>query len=428
MTKLPNRIQRPIAHRLVLIFNIAVASTLLIAGAGLLWAGQRLDGRQVVSINGSSPGTPAPDAIIAPSDEWNLTPGDLQAKNFLLTGSDNGSCVDPNSPFAGAFGDRTSFGERSDTIMVIRVNPKNNQAAFLSFPRDLWVKIAHSTRTNRINTAFDRKNPNQLIDTIYQNFGVKIDHYVNVDFCAFKQIVDAVGGVSVPFLYETRDKKTGLRIPAPGCFKFSGDHALAYVRSRSGYMYLDPATGEWKADASSDLGRIGRQQDFIRRSMQRALDKGSGSPRVANDLLGAALKNVITDDNLTPITMLQLAQSMRSLDTSAIATYTIAASGQMIGDQAVLVPTIQNEKMRQILAIFQGLASIGSPTSTVAADTTTGNTITGDTGALGQSQTIKFVIVATPTATATTTTTIPQIEAPIQNSVGIVPPDDPTCH
>ena len=259
MTKLPNRIQRPIAHRLVLIFNIAVASTLLIAGAGLLWAGQRLDGRQVVSINGSSPGTPAPDAIIAPSDEWNLTPGDLQAKNFLLTGSDNGSCVDPNSPFAGAFGDRTSFGERSDTIMVIRVNPKNNQAAFLSFPRDLWVKIAHSTRTNRINTAFDRKNPNQLIDTIYQNFGVKIDHYVNVDFCAFKQIVDAVGGVSVPFLYETRDKKTGLRIPAPGCFKFSGDHALAYVRSRSGYMYLDPATGEWKADASSDLGRIGRQ-------------------------------------------------------------------------------------------------------------------------------------------------------------------------
>lgn len=430
MTKHPNRIHRPIAHRLVLIFNIAVASTLLISGAGLLWAGQRLDGRQVVSINGSSPGTPAPDAIVAPSDEWNLTPGDLQAKNFLLTGSDNGSCVDPNSPFAGAFGDRTSFGERSDTIMVIRVNPKNNQAAFLSFPRDLWVKIAHSTRTNRINTAFDRKNPNQLIDTIYQNFGVKIDHYVNVDFCAFKQIVDAVGGVSVPFLYETRDKKTGLRIPAPGCFKFSGDHALAYVRSRSGYMYLDPATGEWKADASSDLGRIGRQQDFIRRSMQRALDKGSGSPRVANDLLGAALKNVITDDNLTPITMLQLAQSMRSLDTSAIATYTIAASGQMIGDQAVLVPTIQNEKMRQILAIFQGLASIGSPTTTVAADTTTGNTITGDTGALGEAQTIKFVIAAAPTATTitTTTTTIPQIEAPIQNSVGIVPPVDPTCH
>ena len=285
----------------------------------------------------------------------------------------------------------------------------------------MWVKIAHSTRTNRINTAFDRKNPNQLIDTIYQNFGVKIDHYVNVDFCAFKQIVDAVGGVSVPFLYETRDKKTGLHIPAPGCFKFSGDHALAYVRSRSGYMYLDPATGKWKADASSDLGRIGRQQDFIRRSMQRALDKGSGSPRVANDLLGAALENVITDDNLTPITMLQLAQSMRSLDTSAIATYTIETSGQMIGDQAILVPKIQNDKMRQILAIFQGLASIGSPRTTVAGDTGT-----GDTGALGIVQSIKFMNPAAPTAI--TTTTIPQIEAPVQNSIGIVPPVDPTCH
>ena len=428
MTKHLSRIKRPVAHRLVLIFNIAVAATLLIAGVGLLWAGQRLDGRQVVSINGSSAGAPAPEAIVAPSDEWNLTPGDLQAKNFLLTGSDNGSCVDPNSPFAGAFGDRTSFGERSDTIMVIRVNPKNNQAAFLSFPRDLWVKIAHSTRTNRINTAFDRKNPNQLIDTIYQNFGVKTDHYVNVDFCAFKQIVDAVGGVSVPFLFETRDKKTGLNIPAPACFKFSGDHALAYVRSRSGYSYLDPATGEWKTDASSDLGRIGRQQDFIRRSMQRALDKGSGSPRVANDLLGAALKNVITDDNLTPITMLQLAQSMRGLDTSAIATYTIEASGKMIGNQAVLVPTIQNEKMRQILAIFQGLASIGSPGVSSPSTTVAGDTGSGDTGALGRVQTIKYLNAAAPAATSTTTTTIPQIDAPIQYPIGIVPPIDPSCH
>ena len=112
---------------------------------------------------------------------------------------------------------------------------------------------------------------------------------------------------------------------------------------------------------------------------------------------------------------------MRSLDTSAIATYTIEASGQMIGDQAVLVPKIQNDKMRQILAIFQGLASIGSPRTTVAGDTGT-----GDTGALGIVQSIKFMNPAAPTAI--TTTTIPQIEAPVQNSIGIVPPVDPTCH
>lgn len=417
-----HRYRHSLAHRLVLIMNIAVATILIVAGIGILWAGQRLDSRQVVSINGSSTGTVVADADIAPSDEWTLTEGDLKSKNFLLTGSDNGSCVDPTSPYAGAFGDRTSFGERSDTIMVIRVNPIDNQAAFLSFPRDLWVKIANSTRSNRINTAFDRKNPIRLIDTIHQNFGVPIDHYVNVDFCAFKQIVDAVGGVSVPFLYPTRDQKTGLYIPAAGCFTFSGDHALAYVRSRSGYRYLDSATGKWLQDGTGDLGRIGRQQDFIRRSMQRALDKGSSSPRVANQLLNAALKNVITDDQLSAITMLQLAQAMRNLNTDKIATYTVEASGQMIGDQSVLIPTIQNERMRQILAIFQGKASIGNSTSTtISADAS------GDQGASGLIQSISSNQKVSNTPIVAPSTTIPQV-APVQDTIGVVPPNDPSCH
>lgn len=416
------RYRHSLAHRLVLIMNVAVATVLIVAGIGILWAGQRLDSRQVVSINGSSTGTVVQDAVIAPSDEWTLTEGDLKSQNFLLTGSDNGSCVDPDSPYAGAFGDRTSFGERSDTIMVIRVNPIDNQAAFLSFPRDLWVKIANSTRSNRINTAFDRKNPIRLIDTIHQNFGVPIDYYVNIDFCAFKQIVDAVGGVSVPFLYPTRDQKTGLYIPAAGCFTFSGDHALAYVRSRSGYRYLDPATGKWLQDGSGDLGRIGRQQDFIRRSMQRALDKGSSSPRVANQLLNAALKNVITDDQLSAISMLQLAQAMRNLNTDEIATYTVEASGQMIGDQSVLIPTIQNERMRQILAIFQGKASIGNSSSTtIPADSS------GDQGASGRIQSISSNHKVSNTPIVAPSTTIPEV-APVQDTIGVVPPNDPSCH
>ncbi len=416
-----HRYRRPLTHRLVLILNIAVAALLIVTGVGILWAGQRLDSRQVVSINNSSSGTVISGADIAPSSEWTLTEGDLKSQNFLLTGSDNGSCVDPNSPYAGAFGDRTSFGERSDTIMVIRVNPIDNQAAFLSFPRDLWVKIASSTRSNRINTAFDRKNPNRLIDTIYQNFGVPIDHYVNIDFCAFKQIVDAVGGVSVPFLFPTRDRKTGLHIPVAGCYTFTGDHALAYVRSRSGYRYLDPVTGSWLQDGTGDLGRIGRQQDFIRRSMQRALDKGSSSPRIANQLLNAALKNVITDDQLSPITMLQLAQAMRNLNTNKIATYTVEVSGQMIGDQSVLIPLIQNERMRQILAIFQGKASLGVPSTTIPADPGI------DEGASERIQPASAKVNFSVTPNATPSTTIPLV-SPVQDTVGVVPPNDPSCH
>ena len=408
--------QRPKSHYAVLIFNVAIAASLFVVGAGLFYAGQRLDSRQVVSLNRGDNVTVNEDANITPSDQWNLSEGDLNAKNFLLTGSDNGNCVDPNSPYAGAFGDRTSFGERSDTIMVIRVSPKDNQAAFLSFPRDLWVKIAGSTRSNRINTAFERNNPNTLVDTIYQNFGIPIDHYVNVDFCAFKEIVDAVGGVSVPFLHETRDKKTGLYVPGPSCFAFTGDHALAYVRSRSGYSYFDTAKNEWVFDGTADLGRISRQQDFIRRAMQRALDKGSSSPRVANQLLNAALENVITDDQLTPTTMLQLAQAMRNLNTSGIASYTIAFTGQMIGDQSVLVPRIQNDNMRAILALFQGKAGFATPANTPEAPAE------GASGSLF----VSIAMIKTIGAIATPPPPLP-IVSPEQDTYGVAPPNDPTC-
>ena len=426
---LSKRYARPRSHYWVLTLNIAVAFSLLIAGVGMLWANNRLNARQVVSLNRDPNAQPSIDAEITPSDNWNLTEGDLAAKNFLLTGSDNGSCVDPNSPYAGAFGDRTGFGERSDTIMIIRVDPKDNRAAFLSFPRDLWVKIAGSTRTNRINTAFDRKNPNKLVDTIYQNFGISIDHYVNIDFCAFKEIVNAVGGVSIPFLYETRDKKTGLYVPAPSCFEFSGDHALAYVRSRSGYSYFDPAKNDWIKDGTGDLGRISRQQDFIRRAMQRALDKGSSSPTVANKLLNAALKNVITDDQLTPISMLQLAQAMRDLNTSKIPTYTIAASGEMIGDQAVLVPRIQNDTMREILALFQGKASLATPGSATDAPPTSDMATTeGALGGVTSSQIVpvNYVKYTSNKASSAPPTTLPVV-APEQATLGVAPPNDPSC-
>ncbi len=126
-------------------------------------------------------------------------PAEPGAKNILITGADNNACIDPDSPYAPAFGDRSSLGERSDTIMMWRVNPATTQVAVLSFPRDLCVDIAGTSRKGRINEAYERDNPQKLIDTIYQNFGINTDHFVQVDFCAFKTLVDAVGGVAVPF-------------------------------------------------------------------------------------------------------------------------------------------------------------------------------------------------------------------------------------
>ena len=154
-----------------------IAATLIVVGVGVVWANDKVSERLVVSIDGASSATPgATTPAGAPVDEWNLDTSDLRAKNFLLTGSDNGACPDKGDGTAGGIGDRTSFGERSDTIMVLRVDPTVNDVAVLSFPRDLWVNIAGTTRQARINTAFDANDPSRLIRTIDDNFEIGRAH------------------------------------------------------------------------------------------------------------------------------------------------------------------------------------------------------------------------------------------------------------
>ncbi len=403
---------RPKQHYFVLALNIFVVISLISAGLSLLWVNGRISQRLVVTLNNAKKSAkPLSDEITSGTD-WNLDTQSLDAKNFLLTGSDNGACTNSNSKTSGGIGDRTNFGERSDTIMIIRIDPSSKRAAILSFPRDLWVDIAGTTRQNRINSAFKSTDPNRLVTTIEENFNIPIDHYVNINFCAFKEIVTAVDGVKVPFLFPTRDKQTGLNVTAPGCINFDGDTALAYVRSRSGYRYFDTTKQKWEEDPTGDLGRISRQQDFLRRSMQRALDKGSSSLSVANDLLNAALKNVITDDQLTPRGMLTLAQAMRDLNTRTVATYTIESYPKRIGEMSVLIPSIKSETMQQILGIFQGKTSL---------------TVQG--AAMHKTEDLKIQLISQRTVigkTMSPTTTIPNT-TPSQKTVGVVPPNDPAC-
>ena len=137
-------------QRIFLLGNIALAVLTIFSGSGLLYANWKLNNRKVVTI----------DTVNSNSNTFNLPIGDLKAKNYLITGSDNNACIAKDSPYAGGFGVRSSFGERSDSIMVIRVNPIDNQAAVLSFPRDMWVTQAGSTRHGRINSNFDKKKSN----------------------------------------------------------------------------------------------------------------------------------------------------------------------------------------------------------------------------------------------------------------------------
>ncbi|MEX2627831.1 MAG: LCP family protein, partial [Ilumatobacteraceae bacterium] len=292
------------------------------------------------------------------------------AKNFLITGADGNACIDPDSRFAPAFGDVHGFGDRSDTIMVWRVNPGAGQVAVLSFPRDLYVTI-DGTRPARINNAYERDDPTRLRATLLDNFGIPVDHYIQVDFCAFKRLVDAVGGVEVPFEYPARDSRTGLFVPEVGCYNFEGDHALAYVRSRRYQYEYPPGSGNWTTDGTSDLGRIARQQDFLRRTVASVLGRGVYSPSVVSALIETNREHLTVDSELTVNRMLEFAGVLRSLDPDTIASYQIESSPQMRAGNAVLIPRIDGANMQSILAVFRGEALLANAPEQELQPTTT---------------------------------------------------------
>jgi LCP family protein required for cell wall assembly len=425
------------------------------AAGSLLYAAQRIvEDRNVVQIssgapeaadastfesNASSSGGDEPIAADTGADEplqpvETFPPAEPAAKNFLITGADNNSCVDPDSPYAGAFGDRENFGERSDTIMLWRVNPATSQVAVLSFPRDLWVTIAGSSGKKRINAAYERGEPQRLIDTIYDNFGIRTDHFIQVDFCAFKSLVDAVDGVAVPFEFPVIDPNTGLNVPEAGCFTFDGDHALAYVRSRK-LRYL-AEDGEWKQDGTSDLGRISRQQDFIRRTVDSLLAAGAFDPAVIRALIQTSDDYLIYDNGLSVNKMLEFAGVLRNVDPASITSYQIEASGQNIQGASVLIPRLDGDNMRAVLAVFQGVATLVEAPEQVfeepAKTTTSAPSSAADDDAEVTSTTLDSPIeladeAPTATAEAVPFETLPVVEAEV-NSKGIFPDPNVSCN
>ncbi|MCU1387940.1 MAG: putative LytR family regulatory protein, partial [Ilumatobacteraceae bacterium] len=298
------------------------------------------------SPSSSTPGTSTADTATVGS----FPAPDPSAKNYLVVGADNNACADADSSFP--VGDRTSLGERSDTIMIVRVEPATNHVSILSLPRDLWVKIDGTNGRNRINSAYVENDPQVLINTIYQNFFISIDHYIQVDFCAFKTIVDAIGGVKVPFATPVRDKHTGLAVTSAGCWNLDGDQALAYVRSRH-YQTLG-ADGTYHEDPSSDLGRIARQQDFVWRMLSAALANGLSDPVGATELISAVQANIVVDRDLTLDTMLGLAGVARHIDPASIVTAQIPTHGAVIAGAAVQIPELDSAAANTMLALFQG--------------------------------------------------------------------------
>ena len=271
--------------------------------------------------------------------------------NFLIIGSDTRAFID-NETDEEHFGDPTEqTGQRSDTIMIAHIDPDTETGLLVSFPRDLWVDIP-GKGSGKINGAFNG-GPQLVVDTIKQNFDIPINHYLEIDFAGFRNIVDAIGTVPIYFPTPAKDIQTGLDIKEAGCQRLDGQMALNYARSRE-YQYIDE-DGDWVTDGTADLGRIQRQQYFIRSLANEAVKSGFRNFTKINDIINKTVDNITRDPDLGLSDILSLAKTFKEVDPGVVEMVTVPTTREKIDgqDSQVLIES-------EAAPIFDRLRSFGN--------------------------------------------------------------------
>lgn len=322
--------------------------------------------------------------------------------NVLLIGSDSRSNLSGKDQ--NAYGNSsTAGGQRSDVIKIAHVVPATGQVSILSIPRDTVVKVAGDTSQigtyNRINSTYNA-GPDQLVQTIESNFGISIQHVVQLNFIGFRGAVDAIGGVNLNFPYPARDGFTGLNIATAGCQHVNGGYSLAVARSRH-YQYY--ANGYWQSDGTSDFGRIQRQNAFLKALITQA--EKQYNPLTLNAFIGSVIQGVTIDSTFTISELASLSQHFKGFASNTLATWTLpsysSGSSEFYSLGSVLY--VQQPQANQIISQFLGgpapVAATPPPGPYGPVSTTT-TTTTPASNATGGS-------TSSTTAPAVTTTTIP---------------------
>ena len=268
-----------------------------------------------------------------------------------LTGSIAAQAQDPNNPVT---------GQRSDVIMIWHIDPKTKAITVMSIPRDTMISagtaLSSSIGTfNRINTAY-AQGPNTLVATIEANFGIPINHVVQVNFAGFVGAVNALGGVWMNFPQPARDAYSGLNITRSGCQLLDGTQALAVARSRH-YEYY--GYGRWASDPSSDFGRIRRQDAFLKALINSA--KSKYNPLTINAFLGSIPQGITIDRNFGLTELIGLAVRYHSLDPNSIQAKTLPTQGVNGTRWGSVLFVDQPAAQEMLVSIFGN--QLGAPTT-----------------------------------------------------------------
>lgn len=251
----------------------------------------------------------------------------LPAMNILLIGNNTRTGLSPAE--AAQFGSATDVGgARSDVTMILHLDPITDSASLLSIPRDLFVSLPTNSIAGpygKIDAALNgtvgdpADGPDTLIQTIEDDLGIPINHFISINFDGFQQTINAIGGIQLNFSALLRDQESALNITGTGCQTLNGSQALAVVRARH-LQYFDGT--RWQNDPESDLSRIVRDHIFLKVFADTARVQLT-DPLSANSLIGGLLNQVTVDPGLNVNTLLQLYKQYRHLNPDAVAETTL---------------------------------------------------------------------------------------------------------
>ncbi|MFC8431157.1 LCP family protein [Streptomyces sp. NPDC057253] len=264
---------------------------------------------------------------------------DNGSENILVLGSDTRS--GSNKKLGGGTDDGSA---RSDTAMVVHVYKGHKKASVVSIPRDTLIDRPECTDTEggthepakgvMFNSAYTTGGAACAVKTVESMTGIRMDHYLEVDFSGFEKLVDELGGVTVTTTKPIKDPDSHLNLKA-GTHELTGAQALGLVRTRHG-------VGD-----GSDLGRIQLQQAFIKALVKQI--KGVGllsNPKRLYDLANTATKAVTTDSDLGSVnSLVSFASGLKGIGPGNMTMVTMPVQYDPANPNRVLV---QETKAKQI--------------------------------------------------------------------------------
>ncbi|MEV0787069.1 LCP family protein [Streptomyces sp. NPDC050423] len=249
---------------------------------------------------------------IDPFKDMKNRPAGGHGMNLLLVGTDGRDKITKEEKEKYRLGGEPCHC--TDTIMLVHLSADKQRASIVSLPRDSYAEIPehrdqttgkeHAAHPVKLNAAYAEGGPGLTVRTVEHMTGVKVDHYLEVDFTSFMTTVDTLGGVKICTTRPMKDAYTGLDLAA-GTHELDGGQALQYVRSRH-------------IDGAADLGRMQRQQKFLASLIKQTTSSGVLlNPVKFREVASTMLKSVRADKGFGTQQMLDLGQAMRGFSAAS---------------------------------------------------------------------------------------------------------------